>query len=60
MGVISLPFIAEISLPPLVITLLYQVVLSTGTQSITVNRNTRRSNGSDKDKAVQQQYIIEY
>ena len=36
----------------LAITLLYLTVLGTGTQSVTADRNTRRSNCSNKYKGV--------
>ena len=44
----------------LVIVLLYLVILSTGAQSVTADKNARRSNASDKYKRVRQQDIIKY
>ena len=42
------------------IILLYLVILGTGAQSVTANRNTRYSNSLDEYKGVQQQDIIKY
>ena len=42
------------------ILLLNLVVLGSGTQNITANRDTRRSNNSNKYKGVRQQNIIKY
>ena len=53
MGATFLPSVTEVSLFPSAITLLYQVILSTGTQSIIINRDTWRSNSLDKNKTVQ-------
>ena len=39
---------------PLVIMLLYLVVLRSGAQSVTADRDTRYSNNSDKYKGVRQ------
>ena len=44
----------------LAIMLLYLAILYSGAQSVTAERNTRRSDGSDKYKGVRQQYITEY
>ena len=38
----------------------YQVVLGTGAQSVTADRDTRRSDDLDEYKAVRQQGITEY
>ena len=43
-----------------VILLLYLVILCSGAQSVTADRDTRRSDGSNKYKGVRQQYIIKY
>ena len=45
---------------PLAITLLYLIIFGTGAQSITADRNTRRSNYSNEYKEVRQQDIIKY
>ena len=44
--------------PQLNMLLSYQIVLGTGAQSVTADRDTRRSDNSNKDKAVRQQDII--
>ena len=36
------------------------VILGTGAQSITTDRDIRRSDGSNKYEGVRQQYIIKY
>ena len=46
--------------PPLVIILLYPIILGTGAQSVTADRNTRHSDCLDEYKEVGQQDIIEY
>ena len=43
----SLISVAEVSLPPLAIMLSYLVILGTGTQSVTADRNTQYSDGSN-------------
>ena len=42
-----------------VIVLLYLVALGTGAQSVTTDRDARRSDGSNKYKGVRQQGITE-
>ena len=42
------------------ILLLNLIVLGTGAQSVTANRDIRRSDNSNKYEGVRQQYIIEY
>ena len=42
------------------IMLLYLIILSTGAQSITVDRDARRSDGPDEYEGIKQQYIIKY
>ena len=57
-GPTLLASVAEVGFPPLTILILNLAVLSSGAQNIIINRNTRRSNGSQKYKGVRQQYII--
>ena len=59
-GLASLVSATEPGLSPSAIVLSNQGVLSSGAQSVTVNRDIRRSNDSDKDAAVRQQGIMEY
>ena len=47
-------------LPDPTILLLNPVILGTGAQSVTADRNTRRSDGLNKYEEVRQQYIIKY
>ena len=42
------------------ITLLYPATLRSGAQSVTADRDTGRSDGTDKRKEVRQQGITEY
>ena len=44
--------IAGIGVPLLAIILLYPAILRSGAQSVTVDRDTRRSNNSNKYKGV--------
>ena len=59
MGLASSSSTAEAGLPPSAIALSYQVVLGTGAQSVTADRDTRRSDCSDENEAVRQQGITE-
>ena len=60
MGTPSFTIIGMGFSPLLAITLLYLAILGTGAQSVTANRDTWRSDGSDEYKGVQQQGIIKY
>ena len=60
MGTTFLPFTAEISLLSSAIALSNLVILGTGTQSVTADRDTRHSNYLNKYKGVRQQSIIKY
>ena len=53
-----LPIITGVGFFSLV--MLYLVILRSGAQSVIADRDTRRSDGSDKYKGVGQQYIIKY
>ena len=59
-GAPLLPTIAGTETPLSAIILLYPVILGSGTQNITANRDTRYSDGPNKYKGVRQQYIIKY
>ena len=58
MGVISSSPLSVARPPQSDIILSNPAVLGSGAQSVTVNRDARRSNGSDKYKGVRQQDII--
>ena len=53
-------FVMGVGFSLLVMMLLYLAVLGTGAQSVTADRDIRRSNSSNGYKGVRQQYIIKY
>ena len=60
MGVALLFPTSATRLPRSNMLLSYPAVLGTGAQSVTADRDTWRSDDSNKYKEVQQQYIIKY
>ena len=60
MGVVSSFLLLVIRPPQSDMLLSNPAVLSSGAQSVTANRDTRRSDSSDKYKEVRQQRIIKY
>ena len=59
-GVALLSFLLIAWSPRSNILLLNLIILGTGTQNVTADRDTRRSNYSNKYKGVRQQGIIKY
>ena len=59
-GTPLLLIIAGVVIPSSAIVLLCPAIFWDGAQSVTADRDARRSDGSDKYKGVREQYITEY